>query len=589
MGIAKKYVFREDCRDKLFKGIETIYKAVSATLGPHGRSVLLQRAAHTQETTKDGVTVAEECYMEDTWEDMGAQLVREAAQKANVVAGDATTTAMVLAYSMCKAGMEAVAKRANVYQMSKGMKKAVDVSVKKLEEISMKITKEEEFKKVATISTQDEDIGEIIAKTFINAGEHGTIDIERRDEPGIISEKTDGISFDKGWASKQAFIAYLTDMRKKIAMIEDIPVLVCEKRIESQDQLIPLMEKLAGTLGEHETMEDRCNWPEKTRKLLVVCDDFSANAIAGMIANNQMYRFPDGVYKSCHLIFVQAPSYGVHKIEIMKDICAATGATFISEEHGQKRIEYATLEDLGRAKKVIVEDKRTIIVSDSTVQQKKNISDRLEFLQAQLKDMPMDHIERKELELRLATLTDGVSVLKVGAESESERHELKRRVEDGVRAVRSAREEGVTPGCGVGLLLCVEEVKKLMSLCENKDQKKGMEIIMDSLYGVSTRLLEVAFVEKFDLPEEQRSTISAEEQRLQIVEEMREKGLGYDFNNDCLGDMMLLGVWDAKKAVRVALQSAASCATMFLKIDCALCEVDDSEDLLEKIRQKISK
>lgn len=585
MSLSKDYLFHEECRNRLFEGIETMYKAVSATLGPHGRSVLLQKVSHTLETTVDGVTVAEEVYLQEKFADMGAQLIREASQKANVEAGDATTTAIVLAYSLCKEGLAAVAQRANVYQVSKGMKKAVDACTVALEKMAKPITIEEEFQKVATISTKDEDIGKIIAHTFMNAGEHGTIDIERSDDPTIVSEKTDGLSFDKGWESRQVFNCYLTDPRKKRCVMEDVPVLVVEKKIENQEQLIPIMEKLAGTLDHGELLDSRCGWPEKTRKMLVICDDFSGSSQALLVANNQMVRFPDGhIDRSFHLAFSQAPSYGVHKIEIMKDICAVTGASFISEEHGRKRIEFVDLADLGRAKKVIIEDKRTIIVAEDSVEQKKNISDRLELLQAQINDMPKDHIERKELELRLATLTDGVSVLKVGAESENERRELRRRVEDGVRAVRSAREEGVTPGCGVSLLACIPAVEKLMETAENADQRKGMEILRLALHSVALRLLEVAFVERFDLPQEERETIPEEEQRRQIVEKMKETGLGYDFTTDSLGDMMVLGIWDAKKAVRVALQAAASCAMTFLRIDAAVCEVDDAEDLFEKIK-----
>lgn len=581
--LAKQYILHKECREKLFHGIEQMYQAVSATLGPHGRSVLLQRGNHTQESTRDGVTVAEECYMQDIFEDMGAQLVREASQKANVQAGDATTTAIVLARGMCKSGLEAVEKRANVYQLSKGMSLATEAVVQELDKMSKKIASEEEFAKVATIATQDEEIGKIIAKTFMNAGEHGTIDIERSDDPGITSEKTDGLSFDKGWESKRMFAVYLNDPKKKRCIQEDIPVLVVEKRIENQDQLIPIMEKLAGTLDQNQGMEDRANWPEKTCKMIVICDDFSGSALSCMVANNTVMKFPDGIRKPFHLIFVQAPSYGVHKTEIMKDICAITGATFISEEHGLKRIEYATLADLGRAKKIIVEGDRTVIVAEETVQQKKMISDRLDLLKAELKDMSQDDIERKELELRLATLTDGISTLKVGAESEGERHELRRRVEDGVRAVRSAREEGVTPGCGVALLQCIPTVDELIKNCTNDDQIVGMEIVKEALSSVALRLLEVAFVEQFELPQEQRTKILPEDQRKAIVERMQKSGLGYDFKSDQLADMMELGVWDAKKAVRTALQAANSCAANFLRIDACVAEIDDATDLFAKI------
>ena len=577
-----------------------MYDAVSATLGPHGRTILLEKVAHSLEPTKDGVTVANEVYSPEKWPDMGMQLVREASQKANTMAGDATTTAIVLAYHMCKEGLAAVARRANVYQVSKGMKIAVDAAVARLEEISRKITAEDDFRKVAVISTQDEEVGKIIAKTFIEAGERGTIDIERSDDPGIKAEKTEGISFDKGWGSSMAFKCYINDLVKNRCINEDIPVLVVENKLENENQLIPLMEALcappppSGTPKEEidALVEERCGWGFGIRKMIVVCDEFSGSVMSLLVANNK--RNPQTNARFFHLIFTKAPSYGIHKIETMKDICTVTGAAFLSEEHGGKRVEYATLADLGKAKKIIIEDERTIIVADPSEERKKDVQERIEFIQNYLKEMPQDHLERKEWELRLATLTDGISVLKVGAESENERHELRRRVEDGVRAVRSAREEGVTPGCGVGLLQCIESVDKCIILAQNQDEAAGMRIVRHALSSVTLRLLEVAFIEDFKLSKWRRWSTSPDAQRQSIINNMMENmrtgkipNCGYDFRTDTLADMLENGVLDAKKAVRVALQGACSVATTFLKIDGALGEINDADQVISGIRDLI--
>lgn len=591
MNLGKKFLFGEQCRAELFEGIDTMYKAVSATLGPYGRSVLIRRAASTMEPTRDGVTVSEEVYDPDDFKSMGMQLIREAAQKANSEAGDATTTAIVLAHSMCKEGLDAVNNRANVYQLSKGMKKATDACVAALEKMSTKIDKEEDFKRVATISTQDEEIGAIIAKTFINAGTHGSIDIERSEDPGITAERTEGLSYDKGWDVNQlAFKCYLNDKKGKRCIQEDIPILVVDKKIDNAEQLLPLLNHLADTEG-NETLEDRFGWPKGTRKILVISDTFEGSALGLLVANNRPHP-QNPMERIFHVIYSKAPSYGVHKIEIMKDICALTGATFISEENGGKRVEYADLADLGRAKKVIIEDKRTIIVADGTPEQKARVEAQLEVLQAQLKDMPKDHVDRYELETRLATLTDGISVLKVGSDSDNDRNELHRRVDDGVKAVRAAREEGVTPGCGVGLLKCIPAVEALLPNAANKDERKGMEIVIRALHAVTLRLLEVAYVERFDLPKNKRRWIPVEKQRQQLVDSMKEGhkhhlNTGYDFSNDKLGDMMKLGIFDAKKAVRVALQASQACASTFLRVDCAISGIDDASDLLGKVKEQL--
>lgn len=587
------YLDGKEARTTLMRGIKRMYDSVSATLGPMGRTVLLERGYGLTEPTKDGVTVAEEVFCKDKFEGMGAQLVREASQKANTEAGDATTTAIVLAYNMAKEGLSEVDKRANVYQIGKGMKLASDEAVKELEAITQKIETEEDFAKVATISTQDEDIGKIIAKTFVDAGQYGCIDIERSDIPGIRAEKTEGISFDKGCDSKTMFQYYLTDLNKKKCVVEDVPILVVEDKIENDSQIFPILTKLATDKGR---IEDRFGWNFGVRKIVIISDDFSGTGMGTMIANNRLLK-QSGGREGFHIVFVQAPSFGPNKVEIMQDIAAVTGATFISREHGNRRVENADLSCLGRAKRVTVEDKRTIILSEMNKGDwgdvvKSKIEDRITLIKAELADMPNDHVFKPQLLKRLATLTDGVSVLKVGSESENERNELRRRVEDGVRAVRSAREEGVTPGCGVGLLKCIPRVQKLMETAKNEDQRKGMDIVRRALASVSLRLLEVGYIENFDQERsgwfKEKYAISSDDYRKNLVMRMIEEGLGYNFEKDELTDMMKLGVYDAKKAVRVALQSATSAALTFLKIECVIASDNEDERMFERLREKLS-
>jgi chaperonin GroEL len=541
MNIDRDFVFQDDCRNKIFKGIEKMYDAVSATLGPHGRIVMIHRGGMLVDPTKDGVTVADEVMTTDKWEKMGCQIVREASQKTNTEAGDGTTTAIVLAYNMCKEGLKAIRGNANVYKIEKGMKKAITACVDHLEKIKTDVSTKKDFQRVAAISTQDEDIGKIIANTFVEAGEHGSIEIERWDDPKIESERTEGMSFDKGWDSGLGFGSYVNDERNRRAVQEDVPVLVVDKKIERQSQLAPIMQKLMD---------------KGIPRLFVMSDDFGGDALGIMVINNQRHTF--------HLTYVKAPSYGGHKIAIMKDVCALTGATFISEEHGGLRIEKAGLDHLGKAKKITIEKDRTIIVADDNIQNKKSISDRIDFLKGQLEDTPLDHIDRPEFETRLATLTDGISVLKVGATSEAERHEVKRRVEDGVKAVKSAREEGVTPGGGVALLDCIQALPELEG-----DEQVGVEIVKKSLKSIALKVLEVAYVEDKEL----------------LVSQMGGTK-GYNFKSGKLGDMMKLGIFDAKKAVRIALESAASVSMVFLKADVAIADAEGDASLIDKVKDR---
>lgn len=532
----RQYLFGREARERIFQGIKLMNDTVSSTLGPNGRTVLIDRNQVVQ-VTKDGVSVAEEVRAKDRWEEIGVKILKEASQNTNLAAGDATTTAVVLGHAMCEQALD-LPSVASVIKVKKGMESAVAACVGTLESLSKKVDTPEDYRKVAYIASQDKDIAEIVSDAFVSAGKYGSIEIERWDEPGIKVEKTEGLSFEKGWIIPHC----ITDLHKRRCVMEEVHVLVTDQEIKRQDQLVPIMEALA---------EKNCH------KLLIIADDVSADAL-GVIAVNIDRK----AFLACP---VRAPSFGNDKIAVLKDICAATGATFISNEQGGIRIERAGLQHLGKAKKVIVEQAKTVIVSADSVEVKKLVSDRIDFIKSQLDDAALGSLDKELLEKRLATLTDGICVLKVGAQTEVERHEKKHRVEDAVRALKSASEEGVTPGCGVGLLRCVKAVAALTT--EDRDERLGIEIIKNSLHAPALRVLEVAGIED----------------RGFLVGRIKEldDSTGYDFKGGQLGDMMELGIWDAKKAIRCALQNAAAAAQTFLSVDVAMTDVETDRDLLE--------
>lgn len=536
----REFVFGKDCREKIMQGITLMHDTVTATMGPNGRSVLIDHAGQVVEPTKDGVTVANEVRSNDTWVDMGCRLAREASQNCNVSAGDGTTSTIALLHEMCDEAMVSMNKRTNVIQVAEGMQKACDVCVEELEKMKMNITDEEEYTKVATIAAQSPYVGKIVAETFMKAGEYGTIDIQRGEVADIIPEHTDGMSFNSGWISPH----FVTNAQTGECVLEDVPILVTDKPVKNADQLLPVMEKLFNE--------------RKLRKMLVVCDSLEGEAY-GIFVQNAAQR----VFAGCA---VKAPSFGRNKIDILEDICALTGATLLSESNAI-RLEQVKIEHLGIAKKIIVSKEKTVIIAKDNIEHRKMLSDRIDLLKTLLKDIPEDSIEREDLKERLATLTDGITVLKVGAQTETERHELRRRVEDAVRAVQSAKEEGVTPGGGTALLRCIAAVEALEA--KTSDERLGIEIVRKALHYPTRRILEVAGIDD----------------REYIVSKVKDsKGWhGYDFVTGNIADLKKLGIYDAKKVVRCALQNAVSCAKIFIKLDVSIGDADDSKTLFQKL------
>lgn len=535
--MSKDFLFGREAREKLFEGIDLMYKCVSATYGSFGRNVLIDIQGHNiVELTKDGVSVANRVQALDTWQDMGCKLLRAASQKSNEEAGDGTSAAVILGWSLCKDSLD-LPRNCRVISVKNGISKAVDICTEELKKMSKKISKEDEFRNVATVSAQDEEVGKIVAKAFIDSGKHGSIQIERSDEVGIQVEHTDGISFEKGFVIPHC----INNPAKMEAVQEEVPILVTDRAIKSQYQLVPLLDSLA---------------KKQINKILIIADDFKGDTLGMIAANNDQKAF--------HIIPVRAPSYGVNKIEIMKDICEATGATFISEENQGMRLEQTTAENLGKVRKVTVGKDTTVLVSEGSVEIKKRISDRILNIETQLKD-EKDEMKVEDLKTRLATLTDGITVLKVGGHTEQERRELTHRVDDAVKSVQSSAEEGVVPGCGVALLKCIESLRSNTEATLDADEILGVRLVEKSLYTCALKLLEVA-----DVPEKEH-----------IVVQMKESGLGYDFKKNCLADMMKLGIWDSTKVIRCALQNAASVAKNFLSTDVCISEMFEDTKVLK--------
>jgi len=372
-----------------------------------------------------------------------------------------------------------------------------------------------------------------------------SVEIEGNDElDRIIVEKTDGMSFDQGYKIPQC----INNFKKRTAISDGIAILITDRHIKNQTQVVPLMEEMikAGM----------------AKKLLIIADEFSGDALGMMAANCQQGAF--------HVIPVKAPRYGQHKIGILKDIAEATGAVFVSEEDSGARLEQATVESLGKVRKVVVEEKKTIIISEDSLETKKRVSDRIDFLKSSLEEEKSEE-HRSYLKSRIATLTDGITVIKVGGSSNQERRELKFRVEDAVRALESSREEGVVPGCGSMHLKCIPTVDQCIAEMLDSDEVLGAKMLRKALTSPTNRILEVAGIPDREL----------------LISKMQIKGYGYNFESGEIGDMFKLGVWDSAKSVRCTIQYAAACSSSFLTLGAAIAHNKDEEEITEHLKKLV--
>ena len=525
---AKQLQFDETARHALLRGVEKLAKAVKATLGPSGRNVILDKKFGSPTITKDGVSVAKEIELEDPFENMGAQLVREVASKTSDIAGDGTTTATVLAEAIYKEGLKNVTAGANPTSLQRGINKAVDAVVAELARISKKVKDSSEIAQVATVSANwDKTIGQIIADAMEKVGKDGTITVEEAKTIETSLDVVEGMQFDKGYLSPY----FATNAEAMEASLDSAYILIHEKKISSLKDLLPLLEKVA----------------KSGKPLLIIAEDVEGEALATLVVNKLR-----GTLQICA---VKAPGFGDRRKAMLEDIAVLTGGRCITEDLGIK-LENITLEDLGRAKRVTVDKENTTIVEGSG--KNTDIQGRVNQIRRQIEETTSDY-DREKLQERLAKLAGGVAVINVGAATETEMKEKKARVEDALHATRAAVEEGIVPGGGVAL---IRAQKALDSLKLEGDEAVGLEIIRRAI----------------EAPLRQLVANAGKEGALVVQEVKKAKGNeGYNVATGEYVDLVKAGVVDPTKVTRSALQNAASISGLLLTTEAVISDIPEKE------------
>ena len=526
---AKQLMFDEAARIAVLRGVSKLAKAVTATLGPKGRNVVVDKKWGSPTITKDGVSVAKEIELEDAYENMGAQMVREVASKTSDIAGDGTTTATVLAEGIYREGLKYVTSGANPIGIQRGINKAVEAAVEHLDKIAKKVKDKDEIKQVATVSGNwDTQIGEIISDAMDKVGEDGTITVEEAKSMDTTLEVVEGMQFDKGYLSPY----FVTDSEAMECKLEDCYVLLFEKKISNLNDFLPLLEKLA----------------KAGKPMLVIAEEVEGEALATLVVNKLR-----GTLNACA---VKAPGFGDRRKAMCEDIAILTGGRFISEDLGIK-LESLELKDLGRAKRVIVDKDNTTIVEGEG--RNSEIQGRITQIRRQIEETTSDY-DREKLQERLAKLAGGVAVIHVGAATETEMKEKKARVEDALHATRAAVEEGIVPGGGVALLRCLPAIENLK--LKDEDERIGRDIVKRVLECPTRELARNAGVEGSVIVEEVKRRSGNE---------------GYNVTTGQYEDLVKAGVVDPKKVTRSAMQNAASIAGLLLTTECLVTEVKEKE------------
>ena len=528
---AKNILFKEEARQKILKGVRILAEAVKVTLGPKGRNVLIDKSYGCPHITKDGVTVAKEIDLEDKNENLGAQMVKEVASKTADKAGDGTTTATVLAEAIYSEGLRNVAAGANPLGLKRGMEKAVKIVVNELQNRSKKISSKQEIEQVATISANNDlEIGKIIADAMDRVGKDGTITVEEAKGFETTLEVVEGMNFDRGYLSAY----FMTNPETQACILEDAYILIHEKKISGVKELIPLLQAVA----------------ETGKPLLIIAEDVEGEALATLVVN----RLRAGL-KICA---VKAPGFGDRRKAILEDIAALTGAQVVSEELGHK-LEQTTIDMLGRAKKIAINKEETTIVEGAG--KKDEIKNRISLLKRQIDETESDY-DKEKLQERLAKLSGGVGVIRVGAATEVEMKEKKDRVDDAQHATAAAVEEGILPGGGVAYVRCIPAVNKLADGLEG-DEKTGARIIAKALSSPLRQIVENAGLEGAIV--------------LQQVEKLPENQ-GYNALTDEYVDMIKAGILDPTKVSRCALENAASVAAMLLTTEAIIVDIPEEKN-----------
>jgi chaperonin GroEL len=526
---AKQLQFDENARHALLRGIEKLAKAVKATLGPSGRNVIIDKKYGSPTITKDGVTVAKEIELEDPYENMGAQLVREVASKTSDIAGDGTTTATVLAEAIYKEGLRNVTAGANPTSLQRGIMKAVDAVVDELKKISKKVSDRTEIAQVATVSSNwDKTIGDIIADAMDKVGKDGTITVEEAKSIDTTLDVVEGMQFDKGYLSPY----FVTNAEAMEAVLDNPYILIYEKKISSLKDMLPLLEKVA----------------KAGRPLLIISEDVEGEALATLVVNK--------LRGTLQVAAVKAPGFGDRRKAMLEDIAVLTGGKLISEDLGIK-LENIKLEDLGKAKRVTIDKENTTIVEGSG--KSHDIQGRVAQIRRQIEETTSDY-DGEKLQERLAKLAGGVAVINVGAATETEMKEKKARVEDALHATRAAVEEGIVPGGGVAFLRAQKALDNVKGL--EGDEKVGVQIVRRAIEEPTRQLAD-----------------NAGKEGALIVEEIKKRkgNEGYNVATGEYEDLVKAGVVDPTKVTRSALQNAASISGLLLTTEALVTELPEKE------------
>ena len=527
--MAKQIKFSEDARRALERGVNELANTVKITLGPKGRNVVLDKKFGSPLITNDGVTIAREVELEDPFENMGAQLVKEVATKTNDVAGDGTTTATILAQAIIREGLKNVAAGANPIMLKKGIGKAVDASVEELKNISKPIESKSAIAQVASVSASDETIGDIISEAMEKVGKDGVITVEESNTFGTTLDIVEGMQFDRGYVSPYM----ITDTEKMEAILEDAYILITDKKISNIQELLPVLEQMV----------------QQGKKLLIIAEDIEGEALATLIVNKLRGTF------TC--VAVKAPGFGDRRKAMLEDIAILTGGQVISEELGLD-LKETQLDQLGKARQIKIQKENTIIVDGAGENQV--IKDRIKQIKAQIEETTSD-FDKEKLQERLAKLAGGVAVIKVGAATETELKERKLRIEDALAATRAAVEEGIVPGGGVALINTIDVVNGLIEKAQG-DEKTGMQIVRRALEEPLRQIAE-----------------NAGKEGSIIVEKVfnSEKGIGFDALIDDYVNMIDAGIVDPTKVARSALQNAASISSMMLTTESVVTDIPEPE------------
>jgi len=524
--MAKEIKYHEEAKNKIKAGVDKLANAVKVTIGPKGRNVILDKSFGSPTITNDGVTIAKEIELEDKIENLGAEIVKEVAEKTNDVAGDGTSTAVVLAQAIIAEGLKNIAAGANPLAIKRGIEKGVERVVETLKKIAKQVTTKEEMAQVATISAEDKEIGDLIAGVMEEVGKDGVITVEESKGFGISKEIVKGLQFDRGYVSPYM----ITDAERMEAVYEDPYILITDKKISALNEILPTLEKVAQS---------------GRKELVIIADDIEGEALATLVVNKLRGTF--------NTLAVKAPGFGDRKKEMLDDIAVVTGGEVISEEKGLK-LDSIELNMLGSARKVVSTKETTTIIEGKG--EKEKIEARVKQIRKEI-EMSDSEFDKEKLQERLAKLAGGVAVIKVGAATEVEQKAKQHKTEDALSATRAAVEEGIVPGGGVALLRAALSLEN-DDIKVDKEEKVGLDILKRALEGPIRQIAQNAGVDGAVV--------------IQKIKDKNKEGYGFDAQTMQYEDLMKLGIVDPVKVVRSALQNASSAAGIFLTTECVVAE-----------------